>query len=212
MGGSKRWNDLRREIDILRAAFLPLPFNPLGIYPDSKRVQAHTRAFVVLSHAEIESYLESWAKEITRSCESVWKGANRVTKPLAFLLVSISERIEAGQTLAESKGKDMPTRLEESAQRLFEKHYAQVRNNHGIKEKNFWSLFGPLGVPVAALPSTLLPNLDSLGEIRGRHAHQSTKAVASVLDPETEYKRVSDLVDELKTFDEWIAKYKHAIR
>ncbi|HEY6987657.1 MAG TPA: HEPN domain-containing protein [Bryobacteraceae bacterium] len=182
------------------------------MYADSKRVQAHTRAFLVLSHAEIESYLESWAKEITRSCESVWKAANRVTKPLAFLLVSISERIEAGQTLSETKGKDVPTRLEESARRLFEKHYTQVKNNHGIKEKNFWSLLGPLGVPVTALPSTLLPNLDSLGEIRGQHAHQSIKAVASVLDPETEYKRVSDLVDELKTFDEWIAKYKHAIR
>jgi hypothetical protein len=212
MGVSRRWNGLRREIDKLRAVFLPSSFHPLGLYPDSKRVQAHTRAFIVLSHAEIESYLESWAKEITRSCESVWKAANRVTKPLAFLLVSISERIEAGQTLAETKGKDMPTRLQESAQRLFEKHYAQVKNNHGIKEKNFWSLFGPLGVPVTALSSTLLPNLDSFGEIRGRHAHQSTKAVASVLDPETEYKRVSDLVDELKTFDEWIAKYKHAIR
>ncbi len=176
----------------------------------------HTRAFIVLSHAEIESYLEAWAKEITRSCKSAcksaWKGANRVTKPLAFLLVSISERIEAGQTLAETKGKDMPTRLEESAKRMFQKHYKQVKDNHGIKEKNFWSLFGPLGVPATALPSTLLPNLDSLGDIRGRHAHQSTKAVASILDPETEYKRVSSLVDELKTFDGWIAKYKHAIR
>ena len=142
MGVSRRWNGLRREIDALRAVFLPTSFHPLGEYPDSRRVQAHTRAFLVLSHAEIESYLESWAKEITRSCESVWKAANRVTKPLAFLLVSISERIEAGQTLSETKGKDMPTRLEESARRLFEKHYTQVKNNHGIKERTSGPFLG----------------------------------------------------------------------
>lgn len=91
--------------------FLPPSFNALGVYPHSTRVQAHTRAFLVLSHAEIESYLEGWAKEITRSCENVWSSSKRVTKPLAFLLVSISERIEAAQTLTEAKGKDMPARL-----------------------------------------------------------------------------------------------------
>jgi hypothetical protein len=212
MSVSRRWKNLGREVERLRHLFLPALFDPLGQYTDSKRVQAHTRAFVVLSHAEIESYLEDWAKSVTQSCETVWNASSRVTQPLAYLLVSHAERIEPSQTLAESRGKDMPTRLGESTSKIFQRQYSQVKKNNGIKEKNFWALFGPLGVPASALTATLLPNLDSFGELRGRHAHESTKSVRSVLDPETEYKRVTDLVNELQTFDQWVSRYKHAVR
>jgi hypothetical protein len=138
---------------------LPDEFDPLGGYPDFNRVQAYTRAFIVLSHAEIETYLEGWAKDITSACESVWKSSTRVTNPFAFLLATISERVEIANSLADAKGKDVPTRLLDESIKLFQRHYKQIKDNHGIKEKNFWTLFAPLGVPSGALSSTLLPNL-----------------------------------------------------
>ena len=201
-----------RQVALLRGQFLPNPFDPLGVYPDSARVQAHTRAFLVLSHAEFESYLEGWAKEIARAAEAVWTSSSRVTAPLAFLLSHLAERIQVPETLAGKSPKDSPQRLADAAVRLFQKYYKQIRDNNGIKERNFLALFAPLGVPASAFGSTLVLNLDALGAVRGTHAHNSAKAVPSVLDPETEYKRVSSLVTDLAVFDQWLVQYKRRIR
>jgi len=209
---SKRWKDLKREIGTLRNHFLPDPFDPIGVYADSMRVQAHTRAFLVLSHAEIESYLEEWAKEIARASEVVWSSYRKVTIPLAFLLSTLAEKIEVPLTLQGPKGKDSPQRLVEVSEKLFRKYYKRIKDNNGIKEKNVLSLFSPLGVPATALGSTLLPNLDNLGALRGIHAHQSAKAVQSVLDPQTEYNRITGLIDELVVLDQWLVNNKRRIR
>lgn len=58
----------------------------------------------------------------------------------------------------------------------------------------------------------LVGDIENFGEIRGSHAHQSAKAVQSVLDPETEYNRMTSLVAELAGFDEWLMNYKRRIR
>jgi hypothetical protein len=205
MPKSKRWQDLERETRRLRHQFLPEPFAPLGVYPNSARVQAHTRAFLVLSHAEIESYLEGWAKDIARAAETRWTSSNKVTKPLAYLLATLAERIEP-------KAKDSPQKLADASLRLFQKYYKVIKDNNGVKEANVLTLFAPLGIPASALGATLLPSLDSLGSLRGSHAHGSAKAVASVLDPETEFTRVTDLVTELGSLDDWLRKYRAMIR
>jgi hypothetical protein len=212
MPTSKRWKSLEREIETLRKYFLPEPFDPLGVYPLTLRVQAHTRGFLVLCHAEIESYFEEWAKEIARASQVVWTSSRRVTPPLAFLLVTYSERLAVPNTLVGPKAKDSPQLLADLSVDLFNKYYKHIRDNHGIKEKNVLNLFSPLGLPAAALGSSLPPNLDYLGELRGKHAHHSAKAVVSVLDPETEYKRVMGIVSDLILLDEWLLKYRRRIR
>lgn len=212
MPTSKRWKDLRREIATLRKQFLPDPFDPLGDYPNSTRVQAHTRAFIVLSHAEIESYFEESAKAIARASENVWISSRRISDPLAFLLATLAERIEVPTTLVGPKGTDSVQRFAETLGKLFPKYYKQIKDNNGIKEINVLALFAPLGVPSAALGSTLLPNLDSLGALRGMHAHHSAKAVPTALDPETEYDTVISIVDELTVLDEWLVKCERRIR
>jgi hypothetical protein len=211
MANSKRWKDLSREVGALRKHFLPNSFNPLGQYPDLTRVQAQTRAFLVLSHAEIESFIEEWAKEIARASEVAWTSSNKITAPLTYLFATLAERIEVPTTLSGAKSKDSPQRLADASLKLFQKYYKQIKDNHGIKEKNVLALFAPLGVPAAALGSTLLPNLDSLGALRGTHAHQSAKAVQAVLDPETEYNRVTALVADLVVLDDWLVRYKRRI-
>jgi RiboL-PSP-HEPN len=212
MPRSKRWRDLQRETNRLRRHFLPERFDPLGMYPDATRVQAHTRAFLVLCHAEFEGYLEGWAREIARVAETAWTTSNKVTKPLAFLFATISERVEVPVTLVGPNAKDSPQKLADASVKLFQKYYKLIRDNNGVKERNVLALFGPLGLPASALSSTLLPSLDSLGALRGSHAHESAKAVASVLDPQTEYDRVTALLNDLVTLDDWLANYRRAIR
>ena len=65
---------------------------------------------------------------------------------------------------------------------------------------------------MTAFTPTLLPNLDALGNQRGVHAHQSAKAVVSVLDPETEYKQIEQLLMDIAVFDQWIVAYKTKIK
>jgi hypothetical protein len=212
VANSRRWKALQREIEILREQFLPDPFDPLGNYPSSIRVQAYTRAFLVLSHAEVESYLEGWAKEIARAAEVAWSKSARVSSPLAYLLGTLAERVALPRTLVGASPKDSPQLFGETTVKLFQKYYLRIKNNHGIKERNLLDLYAPLGVPAAVLSPTLIPNLELLGSLRGTHAHNSAKVVQSILDPETEYKRVTDLADDLMSMDEWLIKYKRAIR
>src|SRR5262245_43213452 len=108
MPTSKRLRSLTREIETLRAQFLPDPFDPLGQYADAQRVQAYTRAFLVLSHAEVESYLEEWAKEIARASEVIWTTSARMTTPLAFLLATLGERVAMPNTVQVLNAKDLP--------------------------------------------------------------------------------------------------------
>ncbi len=212
MPKSRRWKELGREIGTLRRQFLPDPFDPLGAYPDPTRVQAHTRAFVVLSHAEIESYLEDCAKSIARASEIVWNSSSRVTEPFAYLLATLSEDIDVPTTISGPSTKDIVQKFAENAVKLFSKYYKEIKDNNGIKEKNVLALFAPLGIPAIALGSTLLPSLESLGMLRGTHAHNSAKAVQTALDPETEYNAILALVNELIVFDDWFVKYRRRIR
>lgn len=209
MPTSKRWRDLRREIGALRRQFLPSSFNPLGVYSNSSRVQAHTRAFLVLSHAEIESYLEGWAKDIVRTSETAWNVSGKINEPLGFLLLTIAERVTVP---FDPRSKDSAQRLAEVLSMLFQKHYKQINDNNGIKEKNLLTLFTPIGLSAVALGSTLLPNLEYFGKLRGTHSHHSAQAVLSVLDPMTEHNRVMTLLGDLLVFDQWLANYKRRIR
>lgn len=212
MAVSRRWKSLERQIETLRVHLLPRVFDPLGNYPRPLQVRARARAFVVLSHAEIESYMEDCAKDVARTCEDLWNTSARITRPLAFLIATLSERVAISTSITGTALPDTPRKVEDACKRLFQQYYKRIKDNNGIKEHNTLLLFSPLGVPFSAYGPTLLPNLDSFGALRGQHAHESARAVTSVVDPETEYQRVRALVSDLKPFDEWLAAYRRKIR
>lgn len=203
---------MKQQVERLRGEFLPDRFDPLGTYPKRVSVQSQARAFVVFSHAEVEAYLEDWARDIVRGSEKVWLTKGKFTTPLVFMLCCFTERLAPPTAFTGPKAKDIPQKLSDNAVRLFPRYYKLIKDNHGVKEQNVLALFAPLGLPMSVCGSTLLPNLDNFGVIRGTHAHQSAKAVVSVLDPETEYKRVTDLLQELIALDEWLKAYKRQIR
>lgn len=208
---SRRLAELETQIAVLRVRFLPDPFDPLGQYADPDRVQDFSRAFLVLSHAEVESYIEGWAKNIASATEKVWKRSSRAAPPLAFLLASIGERIKRVETLGAGGG-DSPQRLQALVTKVFQTYYKRIKDNNGIKEKNVLRLFDPLGVPAVAYASTLLPALESLGSRRGQHAHGSVAAVQSPLDPETELKRVEGVIADFGQLDTWLTAYRRRVR
>lgn len=213
MARSKHLADLAGAVATLRQQFLPPKFDLLGVYQNDQLVRAYARAFVVLAHAEVESYLESWAKAIAQAAEKTWQGSSRVTTPLACLLATEAERLTVPHSLAGTNTKDVPTKLSEEVARVFERFYKRVKDNNGIKESNVNALFGPIGLPSSALGATLVPLLEYVGSLRGTHAHlAATAVVQSALDPETEFNRFSQLVSELEVLDGWLMAYKRTVR
>lgn len=212
MAQSRRWHDLKREVVALRKHFLPRVFNLLGQYSRPTQVQARTRAFLVLSHAELESYLEGWAKDIARKCESVWESTGRIPPPLAVLLLTSVHRAPVADKLATTTEREMPELVKGLIKKRLQEFYMHIRDNHGVKEKNVLAMYLPLGAPNSAFGSTLLPNLDSFGSLRGEYAHNSAKAVRAVPDPEVEFRRVNDLLDEIKVFDQWLLQCIQRVR
>ena len=106
---------------------------------------------------------------------------------------------------------DAPHKFGELTEKAFAKYYKQVKDNNGVKEKNLLALFMPLGLPSSAVNATLLPNLDGFGSDRGTHAHHAASAVVTPLDPETEYKRVKNVLADLLDLDTWLVGYKRRI-
>lgn len=212
MPPSQRWKRLETEVLGLRRHFLPKSFNALGIYARPTQVQARTRAFLVLGHAEIESFLEDWAKDIARKCEVKWVKTGRLATPLTFLVATSDRRVAVPETLSGAPGDDIPQRFSRVVSRRLQDYYKTIKDNHGVREKNVLALFTPIGAPRAAYGSTLLPDLDSFGSLRGRFAHQSGKGVQLVADPETEYKRVIGLIRDITVLDDWLVKCRAEIR
>jgi hypothetical protein len=214
MAASTRWKDLEKDINRLRKHFLPEVFSATGVYANSNRVQAHTRAFLVLSHAEIESYLEEWAKEIARKTEDLWILSGKLSEPLAFLVAALGKPLGVPTNISTPGVKDVRARFEEASLKYLPEFYSIISENNGIKEHNVAQLFGPLGVPTVAFSPDLLLKLDNLGARRGTHAHRSAKAAAVIhmLDPKTEYDFIVDVLKSLQAFDAWLVNFKRSIR
>jgi len=62
---------LLKRLDTLRQNFLPKDFSPIGQY--EAREHDLARGYVLLVHAEIESYLEDRATDVANSAEKRWK-------------------------------------------------------------------------------------------------------------------------------------------
>ncbi|AJX80848.1 hypothetical protein BG97_2678 [Burkholderia pseudomallei 7894] len=211
MASTARWTDLDTEIEKIRSTFLPANFDPLGTYPDQLQVHAHTRAFLLLSHAEIEHFLEGWAKAIAKAAEDSWKNNGKYHKPTAFLAAAHSERVPVSEKISGSSKGDFEAIFQKNLTAAFADFYKIIKDNNGIKEHNFAKMFSPIGLVIGNLPINLLSQLDSLGEKRGAEAHNSGKSVPVLLDPETEYKSVKGLVADLGVLDSFLENYRQGI-
>lgn len=208
---SLKLGTLKKSTKELRTHFLPRIFRPLGDYPRATRVQAHTRAFIVLVHAEIERYLEDWSQEMTDACEAKWDTLLRITKPLSCLLAASEEHIRLPASQSDIQQEEMDARVNGIIKTVIKSHKTIIKNNNGIKEANLLDLFAPLGLPSTALGSTLVQNLDYYGKSRGDIAHKSQKAVANILDAETEFKRAESLIQDIESLDLWLVKCKRSM-
>jgi HEPN superfamily RiboL-PSP-like protein len=192
--GSNRFVELRHRLEELTAnllGFLPPPPQSRTSYTSKEFDLA--RSYIVLAHAEIESYCESLAKEKAGKAVREFDSGAKVTPVLRRIVAYfVAKNLKSwGEVRVPSP---------EIVQRAYQSYLETVRSNNGVKRSNLERLLFPLGLSESDLDITWLAQMDSFGSTRGEHAHNSTRVV-NPPDPATVTKTVGQLLQGLLALD-----------
>lgn len=142
-----------------------LPSSPPGAKGYSRRQQDLISSYVLLVHAEIEGYLEFCAQEAADRLSTAWdnKVIRNTLSKLVFFHHSFAEKGEICQL------------NDRSVKKAINFYLGTIDSNHGVKTKNIYSLFFPLGFVHNDFDSVWLSTMDSFGVRRGDSAHTWVK-------------------------------------
>lgn len=193
MATSQRFKELEERLRMLRRMLLPSRFSDTGEYP--QRVVERTRGYIVLSHAEFESYLEDAVLRVADLAEQNWAAARRATPACLGLLAFSADRADVPSASGQGDGLDARLR---KAKANFSRWVTQ--ENHGLRERNVLRLLLPVGLRDDELDAAWLATVDSFCRNRGETAHR-TGAVVQVPDPKSEFNTVRTIVAGLRRID-----------
>lgn len=187
-----QFNSVRKRILNLGSCYLSSDVNPLGEY--SQEQQDNARAYVLLSHAEIESFLEELSLQAGEAAVSYIKLGKY--NDLTMRYINFAGRVEA---VAKQKHET----ISGIARAVFAFQKNDVAKNHGIKEKNFKALFRYflLDKEIDSL-SILIPSLNILGSRRGDYAHNSSLGISKIINPDDCREEVESALTSLYEFVE----------
>ena len=191
MTNSRNFNELRKRLSELRKHLLPKTFSPTGDYTDRQIDRA--RGYRLLAHAEIEAYLEDFARETVIKRVSDWKA-----KSLPNIVVIALCAYHASLSKDEKRN---TSELSSIIDKAVETYIRNLKSNHDIREENLRNIIQPVGLLMSDLDPTWIINLDEFGKLRGDVAHQSNKTTGR-LNPEDEYQRVSQIIQGLRALDQ----------
>ncbi|UVO49650.1 hypothetical protein M0208_03670 [Sphingomonas sp. SUN019] len=178
-----------------------MDFSPSPTVPYSNASLLKCQAFVVFSHAEMQSYWEAVTRRILSEAEDRWKNSCVVDRVLAALVAFRQpERVSVPlDPLAPHSGGN----FEKIVEQAIKTQANVVGENNGIKRKNIADLLVPLGVFPGDLIETMLIQLDRTGKARGDMVHKSSKvSLRTIRDPfADEMKDIEELIAEIEKFD-----------
>jgi hypothetical protein len=188
---SRRYNKLISRIRFIENSLLPnIRIN--GNY--TKKESDLIRSYILLVHAEVESFLEDIAEEKALKCLRKWNNGRKRSNSLLSILAFCSSDIDWNKGQEHQK---LTYRVNFTI-----KHYInQLKRNHGIKKNNILSILLPLGIEKSNIDSTWLITMESFGAQRGLIAH-STVSVQNQIDLVTEKNNINNLIlPEIGTLD-----------
>jgi hypothetical protein len=172
-------SELLREINRLRKILPPDSAN--GRY--SALQNDRIRAFIVLSHAAIEDFLERLARHAADQLHRREIDGRSVRRASASLMYALGRHHGVGGS-RESKGSPdfvhaaLTTRLE-SARKWID---ASAKRNNGIQEEYLEELFSCFGF-YKSIEAPLIADLTTLAVWRGQAAHLSALGIRTQLTP-----------------------------
>jgi len=197
-----------------------LPNVSAGSIPTPQE-QELARAFIVLSHAEIEFYFESLCEEIISHAESEFK-AGRVAKSALGIIAFSSTPVQNGGQLLISGSKQFARKLSERFYASAQAHRKVYEGNNGIRQKYLAPMFVPLGLTDESIDPTWIVLIDVFAEKRGAIAHKSmahVEAQSKNINPgdvSKEVKRIifddpklktPGVISAIESFDEWASNH-----
>jgi hypothetical protein len=194
MGGvrlSTAFKTMKANIGALQR-ILPPP-SMTGTY--SKVELINIRAFRVLSHAEVEYFIEKRCEEVIlafRACSNP-----RMRPKIQISLQTFFSNIQMNKyNHGFSDGE------------LCGMYNQKIERNHGIKETNIFKLMAPLGITVSQIDPITISLLDSYGSFRGAFAHNAISHVPTartgiplILDSSIEIREINQLLTALIPID-----------
>lgn len=168
MVNSRRHNKLVSRIKFLEDNLLPaVKIN--GNY--TKKESDLIRSYILLSHAEIESYFEDVA--ISKAQKSLLNWKNNRTKSNCLLSIMSFCSDELNWEKAKKIKKE---KLDYRVNRVVGFFIEKLSNNHGIKSENIKGILLPIGIEIDQIDDTWLSTMDSFGAQRGLIAHSTISA------------------------------------
>lgn len=192
MTSQRRKSDLVRRVRVLAATFLPPP-SATGSYSLAQYDQ--TSAFLLMCHAEIESYIETRCLQLVHQTVSAWLDDSKPRTTILSLAAFSNAGGTTGLTIKAKKKPDTKAIVQGAKRRYSDVVY----NNHGLKEENLEKMLLPLGIQEDEL-APLLPDMNSFGLERGNLAHKSVGSTKSP-DPVDSRILVTRILRDMRTLD-----------
>ena len=211
---SQRYKHLEKELTSLRRHLLPKKFSPIGKYRTS--VITKTIAYRIMTHAEIEEYLEERAWNIAIESINQFERINKINRVIACL-IAFSGQNMAGppDTLACPSGNNVQDwaaklSLTDKAKSALTTFKSKIERNNGIREKDILTLLLPIGIKPDQIDRVWLSTIDAFGQKRGLVAHHSSinYRAKHQLDPKTELDTVNNILFGLREIDNYLNHLK----
>ncbi|WP_349645838.1 HEPN domain-containing protein [Candidatus Parabeggiatoa sp. HSG14] len=211
MDSSERYQQLGEALGLLRRHLLLDQLDDSAILEEE--IYTRVRAFLVLAHAEIESFIEDRVKEVVLKANKIWKNDQKVSKSLLALLAFSGREMEKpapslnpARAAPQTKW-DKKLSLTERINIATRAFHDVLNNNHGIKEENLLHLLLPIGIEVNDLDILWLTNMNDFGKKRGEIAHLSFYKTQYQIEPKNEYDKIFFLLEGLETLDKTLETF-----
>lgn len=198
MPKSRRLRQLESRITFLESNILPAA-NPTGYY--TKLELDLIRSYVLLVHAEIESYFEDVAREKVQKALLNWTTNRKKSSCLKAVLAYAGNEISY-ETTRKIDSNNISFRMNKAVNHFV----ALIQKNHGIKENNIISILIPLGIEITDIDPVWLSTMDAFGNARGSIAHNSI-SILNLIDRNTEVNRINNqILPEIQRLDQIVSK------
>lgn len=193
MANSRRYHTLTSRIRSLENTLLP-PVKITGNY--TKKESDLIRSYVLLVHAEIESYFEDIAKDKAQKSLSKWMSGRKKSNCLLAIMAFCSSEINWEKVSREDK-----TKFDFRINRVVRHYIDRLDKNNGVKAKDIRNILLPVGVEEHEIDDTWLNTMDSFGAKRGEIAHNTIR-VQTQIDLVTQKNNVNhNILPEIQRLD-----------
>lgn len=176
MKNSTRFKQLIERVNFLTTNLLP-DYKLDGEYSDIEKDLI--KSYILLVHAEIESFLEDRVYEKFTNSFNNWKENRKKSTVINAINTFCNLDLNTNGKHSKSNKDNIEYRININIQY----YKSMIYSNHGIKRENILNLLLPIGIEIDELDESWLSIMDSFGSERGNYAHKSHVAIENIRDP-----------------------------